>query len=98
MMSNMARTATVREMQHHLASVLARVEGGEEIVVTRRGKAIARLVPTAALVSEWPDFVARARETWGTRQSDGEGSLTLSASLIVDRDRGPRPSRSSRAR
>ena len=32
----------------HLSSLLERVEGGEEILITRHGKAIARLVPAAA--------------------------------------------------
>jgi prevent-host-death family protein len=29
----------------HLSALLERVEGGEEIIIARRGKAIARLVP-----------------------------------------------------
>lgn len=32
----------------HLSSLLERVEHGEEILITRHGKAIARLVPAAA--------------------------------------------------
>ncbi len=32
----------------HLSSLLERVERGEEILITRHGKAIARLVPAAA--------------------------------------------------
>ena len=32
----------------HLSSLLERVERGEEILITRHGKAIARLVPEAA--------------------------------------------------
>jgi prevent-host-death family protein len=33
------------EAKNKLGSLLDRVEGGEEIVITRHGKAIARLVP-----------------------------------------------------
>jgi len=33
------------EAKTKLGSLLDRVEGGEEIVITRRGKAVARLVP-----------------------------------------------------
>jgi len=33
------------EAKNRLGSLLDRVEGGEEIVITRRGKRIARLVP-----------------------------------------------------
>lgn len=32
----------------HLSSLLERVERGEEVLITRHGKAIARLVPAAA--------------------------------------------------
>ena len=39
------KTATVREAQHHLAKLLAEVEKGEEIVLTRRGKEVGKLVP-----------------------------------------------------
>lgn len=36
------------EAKTHFAQILQRVERGEEITITRRGKAIARLVPAAA--------------------------------------------------
>lgn len=45
----------------HLSALLERVEAGEEIVIARRGKAIARLVP------ERPDVRTAAealREAW----------------------------------
>jgi prevent-host-death family protein len=32
----------------HLAALLERVERGEEVLITRHGKAVARLVPAAA--------------------------------------------------
>jgi prevent-host-death family protein len=35
------------EAKTHFAQLLQRVERGEEIVITRRGKEVARLVPTA---------------------------------------------------
>lgn len=37
--------AGIRELRNHLSRYLDRVRGGEEIVVTDRGAAIARLVP-----------------------------------------------------
>lgn len=37
------KTVTTREAQHHLTKVLQMVEAGEEVVITRRGKQIARL-------------------------------------------------------
>lgn len=37
-------TVNVREAKTHLSRLLARVEAGEEIVIARRGKPVARLV------------------------------------------------------
>jgi prevent-host-death family protein len=36
------------EAKNHLSALIARVEQGEEIAITRRGVTVARLVPTAA--------------------------------------------------
>ncbi len=36
----------VKEMRHHLGSLLDRVEKGEDIMIVRRGKKIARLTST----------------------------------------------------
>jgi prevent-host-death family protein len=38
-------TATLREIQHNLASVLRNVEAGEEVIIRRRNRPIARIVP-----------------------------------------------------
>ena len=38
----------VHEAKTHLSRLLARVEAGEEIVIARRGKPVARLVPHRA--------------------------------------------------
>lgn len=63
------KTASVRHVQHHLAEVLRWVEEGEEVEITRRNRAIARIVPARAPSREipWPDFVARAAVVWGKR-------------------------------
>jgi prevent-host-death family protein len=39
-----AASISVAEAKSHLSELLDRVEAGEELVITRRGKAIARLV------------------------------------------------------
>ena len=47
----------------HLSSLLERVERGEEVVITRHGKAIARLVPAAAADrAELGATIARMKE------------------------------------
>ena len=47
------KTATVRELRNSYASLLKRIEAGEEIKISRRGKIVARLVP------EKPDKTAK---------------------------------------
>jgi antitoxin (DNA-binding transcriptional repressor) of toxin-antitoxin stability system len=39
------KTATVRDLRNRYTSLLGWLEAGEEIVITQRGKAIARLIP-----------------------------------------------------
>ena len=39
------KTATVRELRNHYADLLKRVQHGEEIAISQRGKIVARLVP-----------------------------------------------------
>ena len=48
-MTNEVRVATVdiHEAEIHLARLLARVEGGEDVVIARDGKPVARLAPLA---------------------------------------------------
>jgi len=39
------KTATVADAKSHLSALLADVEAGQGVVITRRGKPVARLVP-----------------------------------------------------
>lgn len=49
----------VRELNQDTAGVLARVERGETVEITRHGKVIGRIVPAAA--GELDDWIARGR-------------------------------------
>lgn len=42
------RIVTVAAAKARLSAVLAEVEAGEEVIITRRGLAVARIVPDAA--------------------------------------------------
>lgn len=44
----MQTTVNIHEAKTHLSRLLERVAGGEEVVIARAGKAIARLVPLDA--------------------------------------------------
>jgi prevent-host-death family protein len=86
-MSNMARsTVSVRELQQNLKRVMARVERGETVEVTRRRRPVARLAPVrpATAVSPWPDLEARTRAVFGKRV------IKPSAADIIRDDRGER--------
>ena len=41
----MTKTVNVHDAKTHLSKLLADVEAGDEVVIARRGKPIARLVP-----------------------------------------------------
>jgi prevent-host-death family protein len=43
------RTLTLAETKMHLSAVVDQVEAGEEIVITRRGRRVARIVPEREL-------------------------------------------------
>jgi antitoxin (DNA-binding transcriptional repressor) of toxin-antitoxin stability system len=61
------KSATIRDVQHNLSEVLSWVEQGEQVLVFRRKKLVARLVPPGPAPVESPDFIARARSAWGPK-------------------------------
>ena len=79
-------SVSVHELQQNLKRVLARVERGQVIEVTRRRRPVARLAPVRATapVSPWPDLDARARSVFGDRV------LTPGASEVLAESRGER--------
>lgn len=72
-MSNM-KTATVREVQHRLASLLSRVQKGQEIAVTKHDKVIARIVPATRAKGRlrWPDSALRMKKLMSGARATGE--------------------------
>jgi prevent-host-death family protein len=66
-----------------LSALLERVERGEQIIITRNGKAVARLVPVVAVIRERPkDTVERLKAfRRGRRLGD------LSAKALVEEER-----------
>lgn len=70
------KTATVRELRNHYNTLLDWVAGGEEVVITKRGKSVARLVPEVAegeKVVDWSESPAVTRDRSGERvMTDGQ--------------------------
>jgi prevent-host-death family protein len=79
-MSYMARASvSIRELQQNLKRVVARVERGEVVEVTRRRRPVARLTPVAPAVPTegWPDLEERTRAVFGDRVIAPGGSEVL---------------------
>ena len=70
------KKATVRDLRYDFPKVEAWIAAGEEIVITKRGKPVARLVrekPAAWKTSPvLPDYAARRRRIWGDRVFSAE--------------------------
>jgi prevent-host-death family protein len=61
---------SIRGLQQNLKRVLARVERGQTVEVTRHRRPVARLTPVheaESPVAPWPDIGARTRSVFGTR-------------------------------
>ena len=64
------KTASVGEVQKNFSTVISRISAGEELMITKRGKVVAKLSavgPQNRL--EWPDFMKDAIENRGIQAS-----------------------------
>ena len=77
------KTATVRDLRNHYTKLLAWIAAGEEIIITQRGKSIARLTPERGADLPKVDW---SRSAAVTRDRSGEKVLSAaeSARLIAE--------------
>jgi prevent-host-death family protein len=70
------QSVSIRELQQNLKRVLARVERGQVVEVTRRRKPVARLAPVSdeGDTAPWPNLEARSRAVFGRRVLAAGGS------------------------
>jgi prevent-host-death family protein len=61
------RTASIRTVQHGLAALIAEVEQGEEIIITRHDQPVARLLPIAPVAAASSNTPAALRAYWKRR-------------------------------
>lgn len=61
-------TVTVAEAKAQLSDILHRVEGGEEVIITRRGKPVARLAAVVKRLKPLPSL-AEFRATLPTMKN-----------------------------
>jgi prevent-host-death family protein len=72
------RKASVAEVQHNFNSVLKFVEQGEKVLLTRRNKVIAKIVPVYDIENDdWPSFYERAEEMFGEIESKNPSQIIL---------------------
>ena len=80
------KKATVRQLRHAFGSVLAWVEEGEPVAISKRGKIIALLSPPPAprppKVRRRPDFFGRLKHIYGEKIVQGD---------VVVEERNSRP-------
>jgi len=74
------KTATVRDLRNRYTSLLRWIGAGEEIVITQRGKVIARLIPEQNQSSQrinWYESPAVKRDRSGSRVLSAAESLEI---------------------
>jgi len=73
------KTATVRELRNQYRSVLSWVEAGEEVMISKRGKIIARLVPEKPKPTkvDWTQSAALKRDRTGMTMLTAEQAKSL---------------------
>ncbi|MFZ9941946.1 MAG: type II toxin-antitoxin system Phd/YefM family antitoxin [Luteolibacter sp.] len=74
------KTASVRDLRNRYTSLLSWIGAGEEVIITQRGKAIARLVPeqgTAAEKVKWSESPAVKRNRIKSRALTAKASADI---------------------
>jgi len=62
-MTHMTDTVGIRELRQNLSKYIDRVKDGEAMVVTERGREVARLIPSGATADPYADLAARFGST-----------------------------------
>jgi prevent-host-death family protein len=81
------KTATVRELRNRYTELLKWLEAGEEITITRRGVAIARLVPENQRTKRKVDWTRSA--AFGLDRLKLRPLTANESAALLDDNRGP---------
>lgn len=71
----MGACVTSRELIHNFAAIAARVAAGEELIVTRHGKPLVKIIPPTPNSSASADRAALVRKALAFKLSSGIGNL-----------------------
>jgi antitoxin (DNA-binding transcriptional repressor) of toxin-antitoxin stability system len=80
------KTASVRDLRQDFPRILAWIEAGEEVAITLRRQAVARLIPyprKKASKRPMPDIAARLKKVFGA-----ETIADKTMETILDQNRG----------
>ena len=77
------KTATVRDLRNHYRSLLRWVAAGEEVLITRRGREVARLLPATPAVEQSVDWAA-SPEVRRDRRRESKLTAAQSATLLAE--------------
>lgn len=72
------KKTTVRDLRYHFPEIEARLNKGEEIVVHKRKRVIARLLPIRPAPEAYPDFAAARRRIFGGKKARKTGTDLIS--------------------
>jgi antitoxin (DNA-binding transcriptional repressor) of toxin-antitoxin stability system len=77
------RKATVRDLRYHFREVESLINEREEILITKRKRVIAKLIPSpSAVPAQLPDFLARLRGIYKNKP------LKVTGAELLARERG----------
>jgi antitoxin (DNA-binding transcriptional repressor) of toxin-antitoxin stability system len=77
-MSHIMKKTTVRDLRYHFPEIEARLNRGEEIVVHKRQRVIARLLPVRPKAEAYPDFTTLRRRIFGRKKARKTGTDLVS--------------------
>ncbi len=79
---NHMKRATVRDLRYRFRHVEELLREGEEVLITKRKRAVAKLVPPPPSVPKRrPDFLTRLKQMYGDRK------LEISGAELIARER-----------
>lgn len=77
-MYHIMKKATVRDLRYRFPEIEAQLNKGEEIVLYKRRKMIARLLPVRPKAEAYPDFAALSRRIFGKKKTRKTGTELVS--------------------
>ena len=79
------RRVNLAEAKAGLSALLDAVEAGEEVVITRRGRSVARLIRETGGKAESGDWVARLRRIHAHQPGPAESAVELLRELRIQK-------------